>query len=97
MKRPIPLHWKMLAGFVTGAGLGLLVHTLLPEDPRVDTFVRYVTTPVGQVFLRLLFMLVIPLLVSALALGVTGLGDVRQLGRIGLKTLAYTISVSGIA
>ncbi len=97
MKRPIPLHWKMLAGGVTGAGSGLLVHTLLAGDPRVDTFIRYVTTPVGQIFLRLLFMLVIPLLVSALALGVTGLGDIRQLGRIGLKTLVYTVSVSGIA
>ena len=97
MKRPIPLHWKMLVGGVLGAGSGLLVHMLLAGDPRVDTFIRYVTTPVGQIFLRLLFMLVIPLLVSALALGVTGLGDIRQLGRIGLKTLVYTISVSAIA
>src|SRR5262249_40148192 len=59
--------------------------------------IRYVTTPVGQVFLRLLFMLVIPLLVSALALGVAGLGDVRKLGRIGVKTLVYTVSVSAMA
>jgi dicarboxylate/amino acid:cation (Na+ or H+) symporter, DAACS family len=97
MKRPLPLHWKMLAGGVTGAGAGLVAHSLLPGDPRVETFIRYVTTPVGQIFLRLLFMLVIPLLVSALSLGVTGLGDIRQLGRIGVKTLVYTISVSAIA
>jgi DAACS family dicarboxylate/amino acid:cation (Na+ or H+) symporter len=70
---------------------------LLGDDPRVETFTRYVTTPIGQTFLRLLFMLVLPLLVSALALGVTGLGDIRQLGRIGAKTLAYTIVVSAIA
>ncbi len=87
----------MLGGGVLGAGSGLLAHALLAGDPRLDTFIRYVTAPVGQVFLRLLFMLVIPLLVSALALGVTGLGDIRQLGRIGLKTLVYTISVSAIA
>jgi DAACS family dicarboxylate/amino acid:cation (Na+ or H+) symporter len=97
MKRPVPLHWKMLAGGVIGAASGLLVHSVLAGDPRVEAFIRYVTTPVGQIFLRLLFMLVIPLLVSALALGVTGLGDVRQLGRIGVKTLIYTISVSAIA
>jgi len=97
MKRPLPLHWKMLAGGVTGAGSGLVAHSLLAGDPGLETFIRYVTTPVGQVFLRLLFMLVIPLLVSALALGVTGLGDIRQLGRIGVKTLLYTISVSAIA
>jgi DAACS family dicarboxylate/amino acid:cation (Na+ or H+) symporter len=87
----------MLAGGLTGVGSGLLAHTLFAGDPRIDTVIRYVTTPVGQIFLRLLFMLVIPLLLSALALGVTGLGDIRQLGRIGLKTLAYTISVSAIA
>jgi DAACS family dicarboxylate/amino acid:cation (Na+ or H+) symporter len=87
----------MLAGGLLGVTLGLVAHAFAPGDPRVDAVVRYVTTPVGQVFLRLLFMLVIPLLVSALALGVTGLGDVRQLGRIGLKTLVYTVTVSGIA
>ena len=97
MKRPLPLHWKMLIGGVGGAVLGLVAHIGFAGAPWLDTVIRYVTTPVGQVFLRLLFMLVIPLLVSALALGVTGLGDVRQLGRIGLKTLVYTISVSAIA
>jgi DAACS family dicarboxylate/amino acid:cation (Na+ or H+) symporter len=49
------------------------------------------------VFLRLLFMLVIPLIVSALALGIAGLGDLRRLGRIGARTLAYTVVVSSIA
>jgi DAACS family dicarboxylate/amino acid:cation (Na+ or H+) symporter len=87
----------MLIGGVLGAGAGLIVHTIAPGSSGVDAFIRYVTTPVGQIFLRLLFMLVIPLLISALALGVTGLGDVRQLGRIGLKTLVYTVSVSAIA
>ncbi len=87
----------MVAGGATGAASGLIVHALLAGDPRLETFIRYVTTPMGQIFLRLLFMLIIPLLVSALALGVTGLGDVRQLGRIGLKTLVYTVTVSAIA
>src|SRR5262249_9022644 len=48
-------------------------------------------------FLRLLFMLVIPLVVSGLALGVAGLGDIGHLGRVGLKTLVYTVVVSTIA
>jgi DAACS family dicarboxylate/amino acid:cation (Na+ or H+) symporter len=56
-----------------------------------------VAQPVGQIFLRLLFMLVVPLLFSALVLGVTGLGDLRHLGRVGAKTLAYTVFVSTIA
>jgi DAACS family dicarboxylate/amino acid:cation (Na+ or H+) symporter len=93
----MPLHWKMLAGGLIGAVAGLIVHSVAPEAAGLQGFIRYVTTPVGQIFLRLLFMLVIPLIVSALALGVTGLGDVRRLGRIGLKTLIYTVTVSAIA
>src|SRR5690606_6044785 len=46
---------------------------------------------------RLIFMLVIPLLFSALVVGVAEMGDIRSLGRIGWKTLAYTVIVSGIA
>src|SRR4029077_2975288 len=60
-------------------------------------FVRYVTGPIGQIFLRLLFMLVVPLIFSALVLGVAGMGDPRSLGRIGVKTLVYTVVVSAIA
>lgn len=100
MPRPpmkIPLHTRMLIGGLAGAGAGVVAHVALAGDPRLDTIVRYVTQPIGQIYLRLLFMLVIPLVVAALSLGVAGLGDLRQVGRIGLKTLAYTVSVSLIA
>ena len=93
----LPLHVRMLLGVVLGAAAGVVAFLLLGDDPRLAAFIRYVTQPVGQIFLRLLFMLVIPLIVSALALGVAGLGDLRSLGRIGLKTLAYTVVVSAIA
>jgi DAACS family dicarboxylate/amino acid:cation (Na+ or H+) symporter len=56
-----------------------------------------VTEPVGKLFLRLLFMLVLPLVMAALPLGVAGLGDLRALGRVGLRTLLYTVGVSVIA
>ena len=90
-------HTKMLLGVVLGAGAGVLAFALLGGDPRLAAFLKYVTKPIGQVFLRLLFMLVVPLIVSALALGVAGLGDLKSLGRIGLKTLLYTVTVSAIA
>ena len=83
----------MLAGLGVGATLGIAGHVLLGESPALDVAVR-IAEPIGAIFLRLLFMLVIPLILSALALGVAGLGDVRQLGRIGIRTLAYTIAVS---
>ena len=91
------LPMQMILGLVAGLVLGVLAHQFLAGSPILDGVLRYVTEPAGKIFLRLLFVLVIPLIVSALALGVAGLGDMRQLGRIGLKTLAYTVVVSSIA
>jgi DAACS family dicarboxylate/amino acid:cation (Na+ or H+) symporter len=94
----MPLHVKMLIGFAFGLIAGLVVHFTAGADAAwVQTVTTYVTGPIGQLFLRLLFMLVIPLLFSALVLGVAEMGDIRSLGRIGWKTLAYTIGVSAIA
>jgi DAACS family dicarboxylate/amino acid:cation (Na+ or H+) symporter len=87
----------MIVGLVAGTVLGVTAHLLFTDSPALEAVVRYGTEPIGKIFLRLLFMLVIPLIVTALALGVAGLGDMRQLGRIGARTLAYTIVVSGIA
>jgi Na+/H+-dicarboxylate symporter len=93
----MPLHTRVLIGALAGALLGALAFAFFRDSPGLDAFTRYVAQPVGQVFLRLLFMLVVPLLFSALALGVAGLGDVRALGRIGIRTLVYTVCVSIIA
>src|SRR5262249_21953040 len=80
---------------------GIAAHFTLGATPggaaRLDGFIANVTQPIGQIFLRLLFMLVIPLIFSALVLGVAGMGDPRSLGRIGLKSLLYTVAVSAIA
>ena len=66
-------------------------------QPAVEVFVQTITRPAGQLFLSLIFMLIVPLLFSALVMGVTEMGDVRSLGRIGWRTLACTITLSGIA
>jgi DAACS family dicarboxylate/amino acid:cation (Na+ or H+) symporter len=82
---------------VVGASAGVAAELLVGDAPALDWIVRSVTQPVGMLFLRCLSMLVIPLLVSALVLGVASVGDVRELGRIGVRTLAYTVAVSTIA
>ena len=97
MARKLPLHTKILIGGLLGVAGGILAHFTLGDDPALASFIKYVTLPVGQIFLRLLFMLVIPLIFSALVLGVAGIGDPRHLGRIGFKALAYTVVVSAIA
>ncbi len=95
MRRGLPA--RMLAGLAVGLVAGVIAHLAWGDAPALERFVKLVTEPGGKIFLRLLFMLVIPLIVSALALGVSGLGDLRSLGRIGLKTFAYTVVVSLIA
>jgi DAACS family dicarboxylate/amino acid:cation (Na+ or H+) symporter len=91
------LSTRMLTGLVVGAVLGVAAHLLAGDSAVLDAVVANLTEPIGRIFLRLLFMLVIPLVVAALALGVAELRDLRQLGRIGLKTLAYTVVVSSVA
>jgi Na+/H+-dicarboxylate symporter len=91
------LHARILVGGLIGIGAGVLAFALFRDTPGLDAVIRYGTRPTGQIFLRLLLMLVVPLVFAALALGVAGLGDMRSLGRVGLKSLAYTVSVSLIA
>lgn len=94
----LPLHLKMAVGFGLGLLCGLVVHaTAGAEAGWVQWLTSHLTQPAGTLFLRLIFMLVIPLLFSALVVGVAEMGDIRALGRIGWRTLGYTVLVSGIA
>lgn len=93
----MPLHLRMLLAFAIGTGAGLLVHAYAVDAAWVQNLITYVTDPIGKIFLSLLFMLVLPLLFSALVMGVTEMGDIRSLGRVGWKTLLYTVVVSSIA
>ncbi|MBD3826049.1 MULTISPECIES: dicarboxylate/amino acid:cation symporter [Stenotrophomonas] len=100
-RQTLPLHWKMGIGFGIGLVLGLIVHALAPVVPGMGDVARvvmaWVTTPLSSLFLNLIFMLIVPLIFSALIMGVSEMGDIRALGRIGWKTLAYTVVLSGIA
>lgn len=96
-QRGISLHTQMLIGFVAGIGFGLLGNFLFPDSSILGAVIRYVADPIGQIFLRLLFMLVVPLVFSALVLGVVEIGDPKALGRVGGKTLLYIALVTTIA
>ena len=96
--RGVPLHTQMLIGFLIGLTGGLIVNLTMGADAGwVQWLTANVTGPVGQIFLRLLFMLVMPLLFSALVVGVAEMGDLKLLGRAGGRTLMLTILMSGIA
>lgn len=96
-KGGMPLHTKMLIGFVVGAALGIAANLFVGDAPWLAGVIGYVTEPVGQLFLRLLFMLVVPLVFSALILGVVEIGDPRSLGRLGGKALVWVFGTTTAA
>lgn len=94
----MPLHTKILIGLLVGVLGGLGVNwTLGGNNPNVIWFVENFTRPIGQLFLNLLLMIVVPLVFASLVVGVAGIGDIRKLGRIGFKSFAYTLIISAIS
>jgi DAACS family dicarboxylate/amino acid:cation (Na+ or H+) symporter len=90
-------HLRILLGLAIGIVLGLIVHLLKkPLGPKWLPFVvlEEVAAPIGQMFLRIMQMVVLPLVISALYLAIVDLGDLRRLGRIGLTTLFFTAILS---
>jgi DAACS family dicarboxylate/amino acid:cation (Na+ or H+) symporter len=85
-RRAPGLHYRILAGLLAGATAGGIANHLWRDGPVLSWVVDNVAQPVGQVFLRLLFMVVVPLVFTSLVLGVTGLGDLSRLGRISART-----------
>ncbi len=98
-RRAMALHWQILIGLAAGAAAGLAANALCGDGGagRLREFSENWIRPIGQIFLRLILMVVVPLIVSALVLGVTEIGDVRRLGRMGLRTLVLTVIFSGIS
>ncbi len=90
------LSTRIVLGMIVGLGAGIAVQLLNLPQNWIDLMIAW-TQPVGQIFLRLLFMMVIPLILSALVLGVAELGDLSRIGRIGVKTLVYTLVASGLS
>ncbi len=94
----VPLHTKILIGLLVGVAGGLAVNwTLGGDNEWVVWTVENFTRPIGQLFLNLLLMIVVPLVFSSLVVGVAGIGDIRKLGRIGFKAFAYTLVISAIS
>lgn len=98
MPKKIPLHTRVLLGLVIGAAAGIGANAIWGGDNAgIVWTIRHITEPVGTLFLRLLLMMVIPLVFSSLVVGVAGIGDIRALGRIGGKSVAYTLIISAIS
>ena len=95
MKRPLPLHVKILIGLLLGALGGLAARATLGGDsPQLKGFLEDVAKPIGDVFLALLFMIVVPLVFSALVIGMQELGQAKRFGRVGGLSLLMTLVLS---
>lgn len=92
------LHTKILLGLALGAMAGVAVNLTVGTDhPAVRAVNDYIAVPVGQIFLRMLFMVVMPLVFASIALGVCGLGDIRKVGRVGGKAVGYFLITTAMA
>ncbi len=97
-KKPgMPLHTKIFIGLIAGAVGGIFCNTFFKDHPALLGFIKYVSEPAGRIFLNLLIMVVIPLVFASLSLGVAGIGNLKQLGRIGLRTMLYFLLVTAAA
>ncbi len=82
---------KILAGVALGIAVGAMA-----KLPGADALQRVLSglEPLGTAFIRLVTMVVIPLVIASLFVGVASIGDVRRLGRIGSRTLAYFLATT---
>lgn len=96
----LSLASKILIGLVSGGLLGLALNLSFDDGPARDRVIWWadnVASPAGNVFLRMLFMVVVPLVFSSLVLGVAGLGNMKNLGRLGGRTLLWFIGTTALA
>lgn len=93
MKKKIPLHTKIIIGLVLGLVFGLVViKTDIPNSFTLD----YIK-PVGNIFINALKMIAVPLVLASLIVGVSNLGDISKLSRIGGKTIATYLITTVVA
>ncbi len=76
-------NWHIFAGLVLGVIVGIWLHKA--PNPIVMTTLTFI----GQVFIRLIQMVVIPLVISAIVIGITSVGDSKQIGKLGTKMICY--------
>jgi proton glutamate symport protein len=87
--KKISLAWQIFIGLI----LGIIVGAIFFGNPQVEQFLQ----PIGNIFLRLIKMIVVPIVISCLVVGVAGTGDMKSLGKLGGKTLLYFEIITTIA
>ena len=84
---------SLAAQILIGLVLGVIVGAIFYGNANIQTYLQ----PLGDIFLNLIKMIVVPIIISTLIVGVAGTGDMKQLGRLGGKTLIYFEVITTIA
>ncbi|MGO4004952.1 cation:dicarboxylate symporter family transporter [Pseudomonas fluorescens] len=95
MHKPrIALVWQIMIGLLAGIAIGALLHRFPESRPwLVDNLLQ----PAGDIFIKLMKMIVVPIVFSCMVVGIAGHGDGKSLGRIGVKSLTYFFSITTLA
>lgn len=87
--KKLGLAWQIFIGLA----LGIVVGAIFYGNPLVTVILQ----PVGDVFIRLIKMIVLPIVISSLVVGIAGSGDLKKLGKIGFKTILYFEIITTLA
>lgn len=97
-KKKISLTSKIFIALIVGAVTGMVLHYLVPDgNIKNDVIVEGVLYVLGQGFIRLMKMLVVPLVFCSLVCGSMAIGDTKKLGNVGGKTLAFYLITTAVA
>lgn len=96
-KKRLGLALRVLIGLAIGVVVGIIVYSLPSGTLKDKILIDGLFQLVGQVFLRGIMMCVVPLVFVSLVNGAASMGDIKKLGRIGGKTIAFYLATTAIA
>lgn len=97
-KKKIGLTTKILFGLLLGAVVGIILNYVVPDNEIKDKIiVNGVLHVVGQGFIRLMQMLVVPLVFTSLVCGSMSIGDTKKLGSVGIKAFGFYVATTALA
>ena len=91
------LAWQILIGLGLGILLGAVLQHEMPDTHYRAQWIATYISPLGDIFMHLIKMIVVPIVVSSLIVGIAGMGDAKKLGKIGAKTIIYFEIITTIA
>jgi len=97
-KKKLGLSTKIFIALLTGAVCGVLIHYYMPEGYFRDTIlINGILYVLGNGFIRLMQMLVVPLVFCSLVCGAMAIGDTKTLGTVGVKTILFYLCTTALA